>query len=103
MHDTNRTFFTAACIFGFASLAAVVLASPVQAQTDTLTPIVSTGPGVDHDRVRAGFENRLQRSRSSREQLYWRLPAATTRGTSPLDFLTSAGNWLLTQQQPSGA
>jgi len=109
MHIKHRSPIAAARVCGLAILAAILIGTALPSLADTAksgpdledSPVVSTGPGVDHDRVRAQFENRLQRSRSSREQLYWRLPAAT-RGISQLDFLNNAGNWLLTQQQASG-
>jgi len=109
MHIKCRSPIAVARVCGLAILAMTLIGAALPSFADSASngpqleepPIVSTGPGIDHDGLRAQFENRLLRSEAAREQLYWRL-SATTRGASPLDFLTNAGNWLLTQQQPSG-
>src|SRR6056297_3598775 len=109
MHIKYRSPIAGARAFGLSLLLASFIGAAPNLLADTAAnepdiaepPLVSTGPGVDQNDLRGRFENRLLRSQSSREQLYWRLPA-TTRGVSQLDFLTDAGNWLLTQQQASG-
>ena len=96
-------------VFGLVILAAIfagtvppsIANSATNVPEKEIWPVVSTNPGVDPNRVHTQFETRLLRAQEAREQLYWQLPVAT-RGISPLDFLTDAGNWLLTQQQPSG-
>src|SRR6056297_2559369 len=109
MQKTYHSPNAVARVFGFVILVTTFFGTvpPSNADSAKSAPakgnphVVSTNPGVDHERLRAQFENRLLRSHAAREQLYWQLPLAS-RGISPLDFLTDAGNWLLTQQQPSG-
>ena len=109
MLGINRSLIAAARVCGFVILAGTLFGAALPSFADSanrearldVPPIVNAGPGVDAERVRARFEERVKRSQSSREQLYWRLSAAT-RGSGQLDFLVDAGNWLLTQQQPSG-
>jgi len=100
MHDTNRCFNNAACLLGLAFSTAVLLAPTAQGGTAD-TPVITTRPAVDDDRVRARFEDRLERSLAARQRLYLQQPA--TRGSIDPDFLPDAADWLLTQQQPSGA
>jgi uncharacterized repeat protein (TIGR01451 family) len=108
MHRINRSPIAAARVCGFVILAGTLIGAALPSIADSANsetqldqpPIVSAGPRVDAERVRARFEDRVRRSLAARERLYLQQPA--TRGSIDPDFLPMAADWLLTEQQPSG-